>query len=299
MNRKHELDNTKLVIQRLLKQTQQLSDSKERPAFSKPKARVICIASGKGGTGKSVLSYNIGFHYAQKGWRVTILDADMGLGNIHELSATSLNYNLIDLIDGRIDLADAILETPFGFCLVSGATSTALANLTYNDFQELVNQLRPLELTNDLILIDTAPGLSLQTTAYLHTLNEIIIVATPESASISTTLTVIESIVQSNDLALIGLIINQVPKKKVARSVFGQLYQTCLKQFNKELINYGLVRINSAVVDSVVRHQPVQILSPKSKVCRDIGWITDRIDWVGSKYIEQLTGPNSYFPLVF
>ena len=86
---------------------------------------------------------------------------------------------MVDLIHGQMDLGDVILETDFGFSLISGGKSAALANLTYHDFRKLTNYLEPLKSTNDLILVDTASSLSLQTTAFLHTLNEIVVVVRP------------------------------------------------------------------------------------------------------------------------
>ena len=37
-------------------------------------ARVVCIASGKGGTGKSIIASNIAVHRARRGERVLLVD---------------------------------------------------------------------------------------------------------------------------------------------------------------------------------------------------------------------------------
>ena len=286
-------NHTKRVIQKLLKQTQQSSGSNQNKHFSTSRARVLCITSGKGGAGKSVLTYNIGFHFAQKGCQVTILDADMGLGNIHSLSGTSLNYDLVDLIHGQMDLDDVILETDFGFSLISGGKSAALANLTYHDFRKLTNYLEPLKSTNDLILVDTASSLSLQTTAFLHTLNEIVVVVPSDPTAVSTTLTIIRSILQFNRSALIGLIINQVPKKRIAKEIFSEINRICILELNKKLIDYGQVRTDSNIVRSVTQQQPLQLLTPNSRACHDISWTTDRIEWVGRQQSNRLTLPSN------
>ncbi len=44
-------------------------------------ARVICIASGKGGTGKSILATNLAVSRAKAGERVLLVDFDAGLAN--------------------------------------------------------------------------------------------------------------------------------------------------------------------------------------------------------------------------
>ncbi len=48
-------------------------------------ARVIAVASGKGGTGKSFLSTNLAVALHRMGRRVVVVDCDFGLGNAHLL----------------------------------------------------------------------------------------------------------------------------------------------------------------------------------------------------------------------
>ncbi len=61
-------------------------------------ARVICITSGKGGTGKSILTSNLANCFAQIGQKVVILDSDMGLANIHLLLGIAPKYDISDIL---------------------------------------------------------------------------------------------------------------------------------------------------------------------------------------------------------
>ena len=45
-------------------------------------SKVYLVASGKGGTGKTMFAVNLGSSYAQKGYKVVIVDMDMGLRNL-------------------------------------------------------------------------------------------------------------------------------------------------------------------------------------------------------------------------
>jgi septum site-determining protein MinD len=45
-------------------------------------ARVIVITSGKGGVGKTTTSANLGMSIARLGYRVALVDADIGLRNL-------------------------------------------------------------------------------------------------------------------------------------------------------------------------------------------------------------------------
>ncbi|MDR3146682.1 MAG: P-loop NTPase, partial [Treponema sp.] len=56
-------------------------------AADKPKegkrARIITVASGKGGVGKTNVSVNMALAYARLGKKVVVMDADLGMANVH------------------------------------------------------------------------------------------------------------------------------------------------------------------------------------------------------------------------
>ena len=52
--------------------------------------RVFLIASGKGGTGKSMFSVNFGATLARRGSSVVLVDMDLGLRNLDPVSYTHL-----------------------------------------------------------------------------------------------------------------------------------------------------------------------------------------------------------------
>ncbi|NMB23907.1 MAG: MinD/ParA family protein, partial [Firmicutes bacterium] len=64
-------------------------------------SRVIVIASGKGGVGKTNISVNLGIALAERGLRVAILDADMGLANADILLGINAPHNLSHVINGE------------------------------------------------------------------------------------------------------------------------------------------------------------------------------------------------------
>ena len=58
------------------------------------KTRVITVASGKGGVGKTNMSVNMAIAYARMGKRVIIMDADLGLANVNILLDIIPKFNL-------------------------------------------------------------------------------------------------------------------------------------------------------------------------------------------------------------
>ncbi len=64
-----------------------------------PRPAIVCVTSGKGGTGKSVLTSNLAVHLAASGVRVMAVDADMGLANLHLLLGMRPQKTVMEVID--------------------------------------------------------------------------------------------------------------------------------------------------------------------------------------------------------
>lgn len=76
------------------------------------KTRLVAVASGKGGVGKTFLSLNVAVALAQRGHSVMLFDGDMGLANVHVLLGVQPNHDVSDVLAGRCQLADTLLEGP-------------------------------------------------------------------------------------------------------------------------------------------------------------------------------------------
>lgn len=74
--------------------------------------KIIIIASGKGGTGKTTAAANIGAALASKGKLVALVDMDMGLRNLDIVLGleSSIVYDISDVIDGACALDEALVK---------------------------------------------------------------------------------------------------------------------------------------------------------------------------------------------
>ena len=78
------------------------SRTTERAFSERSAARVVCVASGKGGTGKSVIASNLAVQRSRTGERVLLVDFDAGLANAHLLLGLSPVYDLGHVMQGQI-----------------------------------------------------------------------------------------------------------------------------------------------------------------------------------------------------
>ena len=86
------------------------------------KTRIITIASGKGGVGKTNLAINLAVAYSQIGKKVVVLDADLGLPNVNVILGVIPKYNLYHLIRNQKKMKEILLDTKYGIQIVAGAS---------------------------------------------------------------------------------------------------------------------------------------------------------------------------------
>ena len=89
--------------------------------------RVISVTSGKGGVGKSNVVVNLGLALAQRGLKVLLIDADLGLGNLDILLGLTPQFTLQDALASQLKLAEVIVNGPGGLKILPASSGIAAA----------------------------------------------------------------------------------------------------------------------------------------------------------------------------
>ncbi len=252
-------------------------------------ARVICITSGKGGTGKSILTSNLANCFAKIGQKVVILDADMGLANIHLLLGIAPKYDISDILNGKRAIHEVIAKTTFGFSFIPGGSGLVeLANLNEYQIDLLATAFTELENEADLLLIDTPAGIAPQTMTFLHAANEIVTITTPEITAVTDAYAIIKATFRDNPHAVIGLVVNRAYNRVEAKSVFTRLNMIIRKYLNKTIIDFGYILEDRTISESIAARQPVTLLNPNANASRCINEIVARITSIGKNHGDKL-----------
>ncbi len=236
--------------------------------------RVITIASGKGGVGKTTITANLGVALSHFGERTIVLDADIAMANLELiLGMEGKSVTLHEVLSGEASIEDAIYEGPNGLRVVpAGISLEGLRNVKLERLEETLSHL--IEDT-DILLIDSPPGLEKDALAALAASDELILVTTPEVPTISDVLKT-KIIASKLGVNIIGVVINREQHDKTFLTV--DEIETIL-----EIPVISIIPDDPEVSRASAFGEPIVIQNPKSPVTNAIMKLA--ADLLGEDYI--------------
>jgi flagellar biosynthesis protein FlhG len=234
------------------------------------KSRIITIASGKGGVGKTNMSVNIAIAYARMGKKIVVMDADLGLANVNViLGITPPTYTLFHVMKKQKSMREILEKTVYGIDIVAGASGfSRIANLTEDERHNFINELDSLS-DADIIIIDTSAGVSSNVLDFVTAADDVLIIATPEPTAITDAyglIKIIASEPQYVDLNLnLKLVVNRVKSVAEWKKVSDRMTTIAGQFLNLKVENLGYIYDDPVVAQAVLRQKPFMSIDPKSK----------------------------------
>ncbi|MEE8402261.1 MAG: cell division ATPase MinD [Candidatus Hydrothermarchaeaceae archaeon] len=167
----------------------------------------VTIASGKGGTGKTTISANLGVALAQLGKNVIILDADIEMANLElHLGLEGMKTTLQNVLAGEADVKDALYDGPGGVRAVpAGMSLDGLRKVEYGRLEGVLNELSDM---CDFLLIDVPSGIGRTVIVAISAGKEILLVAIPEISAMSDVLKT-KIVAKKLGANILGVILNR------------------------------------------------------------------------------------------
>lgn len=239
--------------------------------------KTIAIASGKGGVGKTNLTANLGVALAERGKRVVLLDADFGLANLDVVLGVRATRTLRDVVAGECGVFDALTDAPFGARVLAGCSGVSeLADLEAVRLKSLLEELSRLEKQTDYLLLDVAAGVSSQVMSVLEAADEVLLVVTPDPASVVDAYATVKRLVAQRPTASIYGVVNQVANDSEAVLLLAKL-QAIVRDYLGAKIDYaGSIRRDDAIHFAIRGRQPFLCAIPDSMAATDVKALADR-----------------------
>jgi flagellar biosynthesis protein FlhG len=240
--------------------------------------RTIAFTSGKGGVGKTQLAANIAVAAAQRGERVLLLDADLGLASLDFALGVSPRFDLLSVLDDGRALTEIVVEGPAGVHLLPACPGRAeAANLETADRHRLLSAVEDLAQSYDVLVIDTGAGIGSNAVAFAGFADDVVLVVTPEPTSLRDAYAMAKVLHRRSAVEQLWMVANQVTSAEEGAEVHARL-DTVVRQFLPVHVRYlGCLRRDDAVRRAVGAGRPFTVTLPHSPLTRSVRGMTARL----------------------
>jgi septum site-determining protein MinD len=175
------------------------------------KGRVIVVTSGKGGVGKTTSTANIGTGLARLGYKVAMIDTDIGLRNLDILMGLEnrIVYNIVDVVEERCKVSQALVKDKRmpNLALLPAAQTRDKSALNPEQMKAVCEQLQE---EYDFILVDSPAGIEQGFQNAIAAAKEAIVVVTPEMSAVRDADRIIGLLEAKEDMINYKLVLNRV-----------------------------------------------------------------------------------------
>lgn len=241
--------------------------------------RVIAVTSGKGGVGKTNLSVNIGVAMAQMGRKVALLDADMGLANVDILLGMSPKYNISHVLKGEKTLNEIIKIGPSGLKVIPASSGIQyMSELSTIEQAGLIRAFSEIDRDLDVLIVDTAAGISASVVNFARACQEIIVVVCDEPTSLTDAYAYIKLLNRDYGLNNFHIVTNMVQTPQHGQNLFLKLTKVTDRYLDVNLQFAGAVPVDEYLRKAVQKQTPVVEAFPQSKAALAFKNLVRKID---------------------
>ena len=180
-------------------------------------SEVIVITSGKGGVGKTTATANIGAALAKLGYKVVLIDTDIGLRNLDVVMGLEnrVVYNLVDVVEGNCRIKQALIKDRRipNLSLMPTAQTRDKSSVSPEQMRKLVDQLKSLF---DYIILDCPAGIEQGFRNAIVAADRALVITTPEVSAIRDADRII-GLLEANEIKQIDLIVNRLRMDMIQR----------------------------------------------------------------------------------
>jgi flagellar biosynthesis protein FlhG len=247
--------------------------------------KVIAVASGKGGVGKTNVTVNLGVALASLGKQVVLLDADLGLANIDVMLGLHPQFNLLHVLDGSKTLSEILVEGPGGMQIIPAASGVKkMAELSPAEHAGMIQAFSELEQHIDVLLIDSAAGIADSVISFSRAAQEVIVVVCDEPASITDAYALIKLLSREHGVERFHIIANMSRSVQEGRELFDKISLVCDRFLDVTLDFMGIVPFDEDLRRAVKKQRSVVDYVPRSKSAAAFAHLAKKIEfWPVSK----------------
>jgi flagellar biosynthesis protein FlhG len=247
--------------------------------MSPRRGRIIAIASGKGGVGKTWFAITLSQALSRSGYRVLLADGDFGLANVDVQLGLRTECDLVSVLAGRAPFEKAVQHhDSAGFDVLPGRSgSGVVSGLSPAALQRLRGLLRDALRGWDVVVLDLGAGIDPVNRQLAALADMLLVVTTPEPTSLTDAYAVVKLHGRDKPGGDVRLVVNQARDEATGRRTAATLQRASATFLRRELPLAGVLRRDERVPEAISRQMPLMSRHTASPAARDVEALARRL----------------------
>lgn len=242
-------------------------------------SRIIAVASGKGGVGKTWLSCTLSHALARAGRKVLLFDGDIGLANVDVQLGLVPQDDLGAVLTGDLTLDKAV--APYvegGFHIIAGMSgSVNLSTLPKERLTSLFAELRALAKGYDVTVLDISAGLDGTVRDLAMMADSCLVVTTGEPTALTDAYAFIKFNAKDCPESAFRVVVNMADSAAEGERTYNTLFKACKGFLKLSPPLAGIIRRDRRVADAIRHQSPLMTRFPTTDAALDIERMADRL----------------------
>lgn len=243
--------------------------------------KVIAVTGGKGGVGKTNITLNTAISMAKMGKRVMVLDADLGLANVDVMLGLRVEKNLSHVLSGECTLDEVLVAGPHGVLIAPATSGTqSMTELTPTEHAGLIRAFSELRSDIDVLIVDTAAGISDMVLSFSRASQDIIMVVCDEPTSLTDAYALIKLLNREHGVFRFKIVANMVRNMREGQELFAKLSKVTTRFLDVALELVATVPYDENIRKSVRKQRAIVDAYPSSPAAVAIKGLAERaLSW--------------------
>ncbi|GAB2709327.1 MinD/ParA family protein [Aliiglaciecola sp. 3_MG-2023] len=243
--------------------------------------KVIAVTGGKGGVGKTNITLNTAISMAKMGKRVMVLDADLGLANVDVMLGLRVEKNLSHVLSGECTLDEVLVMGPHGILIAPATSGTqSMTELSPTEHAGLIRAFSELRTNIDVLIVDTAAGISDMVLSFSRASQDIMMVVCDEPTSLTDAYALIKLLNREHGVFRFKIVANMVRNMREGQELFAKLSKVTNRFLDVALELVATVPYDENIRKSVRKQKAIVDAYPGSPASVAIRGLADKaIHW--------------------
>lgn len=205
-------------------------------------ARVITVAGGRSGAGRTSAVVNLAAALARQGKHVLVLDENPRHNNVNANLGLKAHYDLMHVINRDKTLDQVILPGPDGISVLTAMRGVhSLSALDEHDQEWLVSCFGELSRPVDIVLVDAPAGHASHAVPLILASQQVLIVLTGAASSITESYRLIKLMSKEYAKRHFLILVNKVETEEAARTIFRNISEAARQHLSASLDFMGYI----------------------------------------------------------